>query len=603
MIKIRDWFNSFLKLYRQLGRLWPHCGVRFRLVAAVIAGMFLMTILEGFGVGMLIPLLSLLLGGENATPMRPLGWLEGHFPGRSSLFYIGALATAIVVAITFKNLASYATSVITARMKRLLMQNLREHLFENLHQSSLDHFESQSSSRLNTLFMSEVVRMSNAFETLLALVQRTGMACLYFGVLFYIHWKLTGMVVVFAVVLTFSLRALYRRLGFLGEKLSEQNRALAMRLSELFGGVRVVRSSNAQKGESQRFLEVNSSQAYYEEQASRAHALLLPSVETLAVLGGMLIIVMAYSWFVQPGLMLSSHLLGFGFILLRVLPLLQQIYGLHGHLRYGVGAFNEVEYWLGVEHYPRRPFGTKHFESLQDRLLVREVGYSYQGRQPALTSVSFEVRLGQTVALVGSSGAGKSTLASLLLRLREPSQGAILLDGVDYWEFSSASWHRTVALVEQEAFLFHDTLANNIAFGLTGVSETEITDALRVANLHEILETLPQGLQTIVGERGTKLSGGQRQRLAIARAVVRQPKVLVLDEATSHLDTVTEQLVQQALTQAMQGRTTLVIAHRLSTIRHADWIVVFNQGKVEDQGTWEQLSQRKGLFARMAITG
>jgi ABC-type multidrug transport system fused ATPase/permease subunit len=187
--------------------------------------------------------------------------------------------------------------------------------------------------------------------------------------------------------------------------------------------------------------------------------------------------------------------------------------------------------------------------------------------------------------------------------LREPSQGAILLDGVDYWEFSSASWHRTVALVEQEAFLFHDTLANNIAFGLTGVSETEITDALRVANLHEILETLPQGLQTIVGERGTKLSGGQRQRLAIARAVVRQPKVLVLDEATSHLDTVTEQLVQQALTQAMQGRTTLVIAHRLSTIRHADWIVVFNQGKVEDQGTWEQLSQRKGLFARMAITG
>jgi ABC-type multidrug transport system fused ATPase/permease subunit len=263
-----------------------------------------------------------------------------------------------------------------------------------------------------------------------------------------------------------------------------------------------------------------------------------------------------------------------------------------------VGAFDEIERWLGVETYPRRAFGHRELTGLGQGIRVQNLGFHYPNRTVALEDVNFELRVGQTVALVGASGAGKSTLASLLLRLREPTSGSILVDGVDYWEFSPESWHRMVAVVEQEAFLFHDTLAKNVAFGYPAVTEAEIIRALQQANLQEVLEALPEGIHSMVGERGLKLSGGQRQRLAIARAMVRNPQILILDEATSHLDSVTEQLVQKALAEATQGRTTLVIAHRLSTIRHADWIVVMENGRVAEQGVWDTLSARDGLFAK-----
>ena len=213
--------------------------------------------------------------------------------------------------------------------------------------------------------------------------------------------------------------------------------------------------------------------------------------------------------------------------------------------------------------------------------------------------MDFEIRAGQTVALVGTSGSGKSTLASLLMRLRVPTAGRIAVDGRDYWEFSPESWHRSIALVEQDAFLFHGTLRENVLYGWQHVTEGAIERAVAAANLSDMVASLPEGLDTLVGERGALVSGGQRQRIAIARAIVRDPGILVLDEATSHLDSVSEQLVQQALINAARGRTTVVIAHRLSTIRDADWIVVFEHGRVVEQGTWESLQALKGTFNRL----
>jgi len=213
--------------------------------------------------------------------------------------------------------------------------------------------------------------------------------------------------------------------------------------------------------------------------------------------------------------------------------------------------------------------------------------------------VTFDVVAGHTVAIVGSSGSGKSTLASLLLRLRVPTAGRIIVDGADYWEFSAESWHRSIALVEQDAFLFHGTLRENILYGWQSATEASLRHAIEAANLSEMVASLPNGLDTLVGERGAMVSGGQRQRIAIARAIVRDPGILVLDEATSHLDSVSEQLVQQALSNAARGRTTIVIAHRLSTIRDADWIVVFEHGRIVEQGTWVTLQAAKGTFDRL----
>jgi ATP-binding cassette subfamily B protein len=216
-----------------------------------------------------------------------------------------------------------------------------------------------------------------------------------------------------------------------------------------------------------------------------------------------------------------------------------------------------------------------------------------------LQDVDFTVPVGQTVALVGASGSGKSTLAAILLRFRAPSSGRITVDGVDYWEFSPESWHRATALVEQDAFLFHGTLRENIVYGWANATDEAIQRAIAVANLSDVVAEMPNGLDALVGERGAMVSGGQRQRIAIARAVIRDPSILILDEATSHLDAVSEQLVQQALVNASRGRTTIVIAHRLSTIREADKLIVLDHGRIVEQGTWEALETAGGAFQRL----
>jgi len=249
--------------------------------------------------------------------------------------------------------------------------------------------------------------------------------------------------------------------------------------------------------------------------------------------------------------------------------------------------------------YPERPFGTQPFPGLRSGIRLEGLGYTYSTGTRALDDVTFEVHAGQTIAIVGSSGSGKSTLASLLLRLRAPTDGRITVDGTDYWQFSSESWHRTIALVEQDAFLFHGTLRENVLYGWQDVTEGALEQAIAAANLSDMVASLPNGLETLVGERGAMVSGGQRQRIAIARAIVRNPGILVLDEATSHLDSVSEQLVQQALSNAARGRTTIVIAHRLSTIRDADWIIVFEHGRIVEQGTWTSLQSAKGTFDRL----
>jgi ABC-type multidrug transport system fused ATPase/permease subunit len=272
---------------------------------------------------------------------------------------------------------------------------------------------------------------------------------------------------------------------------------------------------------------------------------------------------------------------------------------MQGHLFYVAGGIREVDRWLSTPVYPERPFGVVEFVTLRDALRLEGVSYTYGTGTEALKQVDFEVRAGQTVAVVGSSGSGKSTLASLLLRLRVPTAGRITVDGVDYWQFSPESWHRSIALVEQDAFLFHGTLGENVLYGWQHVTEGALESAIAAANLADMVASLPAGLDTLVGERGAMVSGGQRQRIAIARAIVRNPSILVLDEATSHLDSVSEQLVQQALSNAARGRTTIVIAHRLSTIRDADWIVVFEHGRIIEQGTWDSLQAAKGTFDRL----
>jgi ABC-type multidrug transport system fused ATPase/permease subunit len=371
---------------------------------------------------------------------------------------------------------------------------------------------------------------------------------------------------------------------------------------ESFAGIRVVRNTNSEQREIARFKEINEAQTRVQERYARASQMLAPIAETVAVTGAMLIAGGAFVFFVRPGIMLPSYLAGFGLILVRLLPLVNQLYSLQGQLIYLSNGLKEVGKWLESPEHPSRPFGDAIFQGVKSVIRLENVNYVYPNGTPALQDVSFDIKAGTTVALVGASGSGKSTVATLLLRFRPATGGKITVDGRDFWEFSAESWHTLVAVVEQDAFLFHDSLLNNIGYGFPAVAPEAVEAAVKIAHLEDVVKALPEGLKTVVGERGTLLSGGQRQRLAIARAIVRDPQILILDEATSALDNLSEREVQTALEEAMHGRTALVIAHRLSTIRDAHHIVVLEKGRVAEQGTWEELMARTGPFSQMVNT-
>ena len=222
------------------------------------------------------------------------------------------------------------------------------------------------------------------------------------------------------------------------------------------------------------------------------------------------------------------------------------------------------------------------------------------GENKVLDQISFTLEKGKTIALVGPSGGGKSTLADLVPRFYDPSSGQILVDGIDLKDIATATWRSQLGIVTQESILFNDTVFNNIAFGIDGVTEAQVMEAAKIANAHEFISKLEYGYQTNIGDRGSKLSGGQRQRLSIARAVLKNPPVLILDEATSALDSESELLVQEAITKLMSSRTTLVIAHRLSTIQHADEILVIDKAKIVQRGTHAELIAQEGLYQKLS---
>ncbi len=599
---MRAWVQQIADLGKILQFLRPYLVQKPLILAGVLTSALFVMLFEGFGVGLLVPLLNLLLSGERATPMRPLQWLEATLPGHSPAFYIATIALAIVAAIALKNVAFYTSLVLNARLKRHVAIRLRNDLFRRLHRADLDVFDRLPGGDLANVFLVESYRTTLAVDGMLALVQRTSIAGFYVTALFFLSWPLTMLVVALAVSLGSSLSFVYGRLKRVGIELTDLNHRLATLVGQSFAGIRIVRATNSQDREMAVFDELNTRQASAEERSAEALSLVFPITETLAVAGAMVIVSAAYVFLVRPGHMLSSYLLAYGFILLRLLPLLNQLYQLHGHLTYLGGGITEVETWLETPHFPQRPFGERRFEGLRRELRFERVGFTYPNGRIALEEIDFAVPVGNTIAIVGPSGAGKSTLANILLRLRAPTSGRITVDGEDCWEYSPESWHRATALVEQDAFLFHGTLRENILYGCDGIDEATLGNVLTAAHLTDVVSALPDGLDTLVGERGAMVSGGQRQRIAIARALVRNPSILILDEATSHLDSVSERLVQQALHNASRGRTTIVIAHRLSTIRDADRLIVLESGRIAEQGTWGTLAQAGGAFERL-ITG
>ncbi|MGA9836696.1 MAG: ABC transporter ATP-binding protein [Gemmatimonadaceae bacterium] len=599
---MRNPLEDLRRVRGALRKLRPFIAMTPPRTAAVAITMILTTVLEVTGVGLLAQLLNVVLG-TTSSGSRLVRLVLQFVPTGTTVQISIIFAVAIVATIGLKNLSSYANATLMARIERESVENLRAVLFRRLQGAPLEVFEQHSSAALSNLFVEETRRALDCLTVLLSLAQTSGTAALFFVALIWISPSLAVATLVTGGLVALLVSRLYRHFGRLGKVLTAANMNLTRAAAEAFNGVRVVRAANAQGVMVTRFEAASSQQARTDERFRRATAVLTPVVETGSITMALVLLVGTFALLVTPGHMSQAKLTAFGLVLLRLVPLVNRFFGTQAQLFYLAGSAREIVRWLDTPSFPTRAFGTATFERVSERIAVHDLSYHYQQSKAALDGVTFDIPAGATVALVGRSGSGKSTLATLLMRLREPTGGGVLVDGVDYWSFSADSWHEHVALVEQEPFLFNDTLGANVAFGWARATTDDIEFAMHVAHLDDFLDSLPDRLDTPIGERGVMLSGGQRQRLSIARAIVRNPRLLILDEATSNLDTVSEELVQAALVAATRGRTTLVIAHRLSTVRRADQIVVLREGRVAEMGTWDELVAADGSFAALVQSG
>jgi ATP-binding cassette, subfamily B, bacterial MsbA len=579
-------------------RLLDAAEVRPASLLGLLIAMFVATFLEGLGVGLMIPLFGLIATPE-VTNTHAVEWVRWFMPGQVPTVYVALFAIAVIGAICLKNAFSVWSAARIARVQRDMTVHLRRRLYGCLEHASLAVFDRTSTGALSSLFGHEIPRSVGVLGAVLALVQLTIMGTIYVAMLAWISVPLGLCVLVLGVAIGAAVRLYGRRLEEMGREVTSANLNLFARLNEAFAGIRTTRVANAQAHERDRIEEVSQAQALTEEHQQTSHAALQPLIESLAVIAAMLLVAAADRWLVNRGRMTATALMGFGLILLRMLPLAKAFYGTQAQLSYGAGGADELLQWLQTVQYPSQPFGSRIARQLEDALVFDNLDFSYDSSRYALRQLSLTVKAHQFVAVVGRSGSGKSTLAALLLRMYQPESGHIYLDGTDYWEFTSDSWHKLAAFVEQSPFVFNDTVAANVAYGVPEASPEDVLRALETAQLDDFLADLPDGINTQLGERGVMMSGGQRQRLAIARAIVRNPQLLILDEATSHLDTISESRLQRALLEAARGRTTIVIAHRLSTIQHADHIVVMDEGRVVEQGRWSDLAHRHGVFEEL----
>ncbi len=596
-------FNLFRDLLVSFWRLRPHLRLGRRVLLSVMFCSLLSAPLEMAGVGLLIPMLAFLAGSKEER-LKLLSGKYGHylgdfFPDHDANFYFALICGLIVVALLAKNLVLFAGQVLTSKLLSRGGMNLRNSLFARLQVAPLQTFESHKAGELAAIFTVESVRTMNALDYLVLFLQRSSIALFMLGYLFFLSWQVSGALVLLVGGMAVMAGRLHQHIKQRGGERGEVFRRLGAYLNEIFAGIRVVRSNNAQGRARDGFNRVSGELEAVERRGTLLGALLSPVAETVGVAGVMVILVGAHHLLIESGKLSASSLMLIGFVMLRLLPMVNQLQGVTGQLAYNYSGVKEVEKWLDTAQFPTRPYGSREFDGVRSEIRFENLTYRYPNGTLALDGVSFTVPAGSTVALVGASGSGKSTIAGLLIRLREPTGGRILVDGTDYWEFAPSAWHRRLGVVEQEAFLFHETVADNISFGLTDVSRERMGEALRIAHLQDVISALPKGLDTVIGERGTLLSGGQKQRLAIARAMVRDPQLLLLDEATSALDNVSERQVQEALDEARQGRTSVVIAHRLSTIRNANLIVVLEHGRVVESGTWAELEAKGGAFQRL----
>jgi len=589
-----------MKLYVRLMRfILPHSRVLWLAVVFMLSA----AVFDSVSLTLLVPLGDSVLGQKKIVFNRelPAGLTRiiERINNVPPLDMLNIMLVVIIVGFILKGVFFFFRTYLLNKLSQLVIRDIRNALYRKIQYFSLDYFSQSVTGHLVSHITYDVEVLKGALSVgLTDMVYQLGLLVVLAAMVLYINWQWA-----LTVLIVFPLVAVpIVRVGQMIKKISgraqEQMGELNRKLFETIAGVRIVKAFSREEAEIKHVAEFT--HAYYRTnmKMQRRALILGPFTEFIGAIGGAVVLYYGGREVIQQSISFGIFMLFLGALLSLIRPArrLSEIHTINQQaLAAAQRIFAVLDTPVKVEEDPQAAV----LSPFEQEIVFHNVSFAYQDT-PVITNISLTIRKGEIVALVGPSGVGKTTLANLLPRFYDPTAGRITMDGVDIRRVTFTSLRGQIGIVTQDLFLFNDTVRANIAYGRPDAGDEDIIRAAQVAEAHEFITELPEGYQTKIGDMGTKLSGGQKQRLSIARAILNNPPILILDEATSHLDAESSKLVQEALDHVLSNRTAVVIAHRLGTVRKASRIIVLDRGGIVEEGTHEELLERNGVYKRLA---
>lgn len=589
---------SLLDSFRELCR---KTGFRPHLLALPAFFAFSASLCEGYSVALMVPAVRGIVTMDFLflKDSRGFSFLYSRLPwlfpkSNTALFLL--LLGLIFVSTLLKNLFSYASSLKSAQIGGRFSNQLRQALFNRGLSFGKLYYDQSNIGHTHTVLFTHSEAVANQMLGAQDALGWVFLLAVYIAMMFWISWELTLGVMLVYPILHYAQRRLVEKIKRGSQLHAESKRILSGYASNILSCILLIKSYGQEEAEKREFARISGVLRSQDFSIEKKVTLVRPIQETIFVitlvllLGGIALL---------PGRhMLGPSLLVYFYLLRRSATAFSTASNFRASLAKLYGPVGDILGFLSDKGKFFVPDGTLEFPGLRREIELRDLRFSFPNGRRVIDGISLRVPKGKMTAIVGPSGTGKTTLINLVLRFYDPPPGAILIDGTDIREFTLKSLTRHMALVSQDTLLFNDTIRRNVAYGLDGAPEEKLWDALRKARLADFVSRLPEGLDTRIGDRGVRLSGGEKQRLSIARAMLKGAEILILDEATSSLDSQTETLIQESIEALLKEKTSIVIAHRLSTIRNADSIAVIESGRLAEQGGRQELLDRKGLFYR-----
>lgn len=524
-------------------------------------------------------------------------------PNRGKQYALMFICIAVAVMFFLKNLFRYLGQFFISPIRNGVVKDLRAEVHKKMMRLPLSWFSNERKGDIITRVTSDVHEVEWSVMSSLEVVFRDPFNIfLFLGMMIFISAKLTIFVFILLPLVGFLIGRIGKSLKRTSAKSKEKLGLLISIIEETLSGLRIIKAFNAEKFMSEKFAKVNERYNTIAIRALRKTDLSSPLSEFLGTVTMMIVMYFGGILVLGKDASLSaSAFITYIALFSQIIPPAKSFTQAFYNIQKGLASADRIFAVLEAEESIKDQQSADTIKSFNDKIEYKNISFAYRKGDEGfvLKNVSFTIDKGKTIALVGQSGSGKTTLADLLPRYYDVDAGELLIDGIDIRKLQLHSLRELMGVVSQEPILFNDTIYNNIVFGMSHATEKMVEEAAKVANAHDFIMQMPEGYQTNIGDRGSKLSGGQRQRISIARAVLKNPPILILDEATSALDTESEKLVQEALTSLMKNRTVLVIAHRLSTIQHADEIIVLQKGEIVQRGTHTQLANVEGVYKKL----